>query len=228
MIFMPVVPSAAPRAAGAKVITLPPDLMSFLAMTAFISLSGVMMPGPVFAVTMAKGQRHAMAGGLIGLGHALAEIPLVLIIYLGLGGLFATTAWKSSVGLLGGAALLAIGADMIRRRDDLSSGRADLPYGSLAAGTMTTLANPYFYLWWGTVGAALVTRAAAWGMAGLAVFYVVHWLCDLGWSLVVSGMSFRSAGLWSGRAHRYLFAVCGVLLFAFGARFILAALGLGR
>jgi threonine/homoserine/homoserine lactone efflux protein len=207
---------------------LPPDLVSFLALTAFISLSGVMMPGPVFAVTVAKGQRHPHAGGLIGLGHGLVEIPLIVLIYLGLGGVFATTAWKSSVGLLGGAALLAIGADMIRRRDDLSSGRADLAYGSLGAGMLTTLANPYFYLWWGTVGAALVTRAAAWGRPGLAIFCVVHWLCDLGWSLLVSGTSFKSAGLWSGRMQRFLFTTCGVLLLAFGAWFILGALGLGR
>ena len=39
-----------------------------------ISFSGVMMPGPMFAVTMAKGYKSPWAGTQISLGHAVIEV----------------------------------------------------------------------------------------------------------------------------------------------------------
>jgi threonine/homoserine/homoserine lactone efflux protein len=201
-------------------------LISFLGSVAFISLSGVMMPGPVFAVTVAKGQHQAHAGAVIGLGHGIIELPLVVLIYLGLGHVFKADGWKIAVGFLGGAVLVLIGMDMIRKRGELSSSEKDLPYGSLAAGLMTTVANPYFFIWWATIGAALVLKASAWGLVGLASFFFVHWLCDFGWSLLVSAASFKTGRLWSRKVHRIVFGGCGILLVLFGAIFIFDALPL--
>ena len=59
------------------------DLLSFLLSVVFVSLSGVMMPGPVFAVTVAKGYRSKVAGVLIALGHGAIEFPLMFLIYFG-------------------------------------------------------------------------------------------------------------------------------------------------
>ena len=50
------------------------DLLSFLLSVVFVSLSGVMMPGPVFAVTVAKGYRSKVAGVLIALGHGAIAV----------------------------------------------------------------------------------------------------------------------------------------------------------
>ncbi len=89
---------------------------------------------------------------------------------------------------------------------------------------MTTLGNPYFFVWWATVGAALVLKAAAWGAAGVLVFFVVHWLCDLGWSLLLSVTSHRAGTLWSATGRRVVFAACGLVLVAFGLWFLKSAL----
>jgi len=55
----------------------------FLLSAAAISLSGVMLPGPLTAVTIAKGYRNQNAGSLIALGHAIIEIPLMALVYFG-------------------------------------------------------------------------------------------------------------------------------------------------
>lgn len=195
-------------------------VIAFLAKVAFISLSGVMMPGPVFAVTMAKGQRRPYAGAVISLGHAVIEFPLILMIYFGLGHVFTSPTLKAAIGFLGGAVLIVIGYDMVKKRDDLSLREEDLPYGSMAAGIVTTLANPYFFIWWATVGASLVLKAATWKITGITLFFIVHWLCDFGWSLVVSGSSHKAGTLWSEKVHRYVFLGCGILLAFFGLWFI--------
>ncbi len=199
-------------------------LLPFLALTAFLSLTGVMMPGPVFAVTLAKGQRQPSAGAFISLGHGLVELPLVVLIAVGLGRFFGTSWWKLGVGLLGGILLMAVGLDMIRRRDNLAVGKVGPPSSSLSAGLLTTLANPYFFIWWAGIGAGLVARASAWGRAGLAAFYLVHWLSDLGWSLLVSILAHRAGRVWSPRVHRVVFAACGLLLVGCGGWFVWGAL----
>ena len=64
------------------------NVLIFLASVAIISLSGVMMPGPVTAVTIAKGRESGNGGALIALGHGIIEIPLIVLIYLWVCGVF--------------------------------------------------------------------------------------------------------------------------------------------
>ena len=56
-------------------------LALFLFSVIVISLSGVMMPGPLFAMTVAKSYKAPTSGALVALGHAVIEIPLMVLIY---------------------------------------------------------------------------------------------------------------------------------------------------
>ena len=57
----------------------------FLLTVAVISLSGVMMPGPMFAITVAKSYKSASAGSLVAIGHGIIKISLMILIYIGMG-----------------------------------------------------------------------------------------------------------------------------------------------
>jgi len=54
-----------------------------------------MVPGPVFAVTVARGYRGRTAGALVALGHVIVEFPIMVLIYFGLAQLFASSIAKS-------------------------------------------------------------------------------------------------------------------------------------
>jgi threonine/homoserine/homoserine lactone efflux protein len=82
--------------------------------------------------------------------------------------------------------------------------------------------NPYFFVWWATVGAALVVKAAAWGPAGLILFGLVHWSCDLGWYWLVT-VALSRGGSQAGRLPRVIYLGSGVLLIAFGLWFLWGA-----
>lgn len=95
----------------------------------------------------------------------------------------------------------------------------DLPMGPTAAGVVTTLSNPYFFLWWATVGLLLVSEALEFGVLVLGAMMVCHWLCDLGWDWFVSGVTYRSQSVWTPSVHRGVFTVCGLILVVFGLWF---------
>lgn len=198
----------------------PDSPVIFLAIVALISLSGVIMPGPVFAATISKGYKDITAGLKIAAGHAVIEIPLIVAIFLGFGVLLRDQAVLMGVGVLGGALLVYMGIDMVRRRKEMISEGTDTAYSSFTAGVVTTAANPYFFLWWATVGAALIAGAVEFGWVMLPLFALVHIACDFAWEHFVAFSIFKSKGLWSERRHHLIFMSAGIIMFVFGVYFI--------
>jgi threonine/homoserine/homoserine lactone efflux protein len=196
----------------------------FLLSAAAISLSGVMLPGPLTAVTIAKGYRNQNAGSLIALGHAIIEIPLMALIYFGFAQLFTSPEAKKVIGLVGGLMLIAMGLLAFRKIGKAVGEVADLPYNSLTAGIMMTGTNPYIFLWWATIGITLIVGAAAFGIIGLVLFAVVHWSCDLVWEQVISMSVFRTRHLWTPKVQKIVFVVCALVLMGFGVYFCVAVL----
>jgi len=191
----------------------------FLLSAAGISLSGVMIPGPLTAATIAKGYREQNAGIFIALGHLVIELPLMVLIYFGFAQFFASPEVKKVIGVAGGLMLLFMGAMVVRGMGKNLAEAADLPYSSFVTGIVMTGANPYFFLWWATIGIALIVTAAAFGIWGLVAFAVVHWSCDLVWEQVVSMSVFRTRHLWTQKVQRIVFGICALALVGFGVWF---------
>lgn len=202
------------------------SLPLFLGSVVLISLSGVMMPGPVTAVTVTRGAQRKEAGALVALGHGIIEIPLIFLIYLGFASFLTQTGVKIGVGLAGGLVLLWMAYGMLRTRLIVLNEQKDMPHGSVVAGLATTAANPYFFLWWATIGAALLVDASAFGKPGVLAFGAVHWLCDCIWLLLISWVVFKSKRLWTAKVNMAVFGVCAAVLAGFGALFIYRAIDL--
>lgn len=199
------------------------DPFLFLAMVAFISLSGALMPGPVFATAVAKGYDDRNAGLKITAGHAAIEVPLIIAIFLGFEAVLKDESVFTLIGLVGGMFLLYMGISMFRTK--LEGGQVQ---GSklrpFTAGLVLTAVNPYFLVWWATVGASLIGVAAGYGLIMLPIFAVVHLSCDLGWLQFVSYSVNRSRSFITGKRYKLLFAACGAILVAFALYFILSSL----
>ena len=195
----------------------------FLLSAAAISLSGVMLPGPLTAVTIAKGYRNQNAGSLIAIGHAIIEIPLMVLVYFGFAQFFASPETKKIIGILGGLMLIVMGLLVFRDVRKTAGEVADLPYNSLTAGIMMTGTNPYFFLWWAFTGIKLIVDAAVFGIIGLILFAAVHWSCDLAWEQVISMSVFRTRHLWTPKMQKIVFGVCASVLIGFGIYFCLSA-----
>jgi threonine/homoserine/homoserine lactone efflux protein len=196
-------------------------MFAFLLSAVAISLSGVMGPGPVTAATLAAGARSRHAGAFIALGHAVVEMPLILLLAAGIGTFLKSPAVKAGIGLVGGVVLVLMGAQLLLSlRGCKTDAEATVQRRPFMTGVVLTAANPYFLFWWATVGLALATQATEFGAVALLTFGVVHWLCDLGWLEMLSWAGFHSSQAVGLRSQKVISAVCAVVLFGFGLKFL--------
>jgi threonine/homoserine/homoserine lactone efflux protein len=195
-------------------------LLAFLAGAAVISLSGVMAPGPVTAVTIGKGGQSPHSGALIAVGHGIVEIPLMILLALGIGRFLADPTVKLVFGVLGGLVLLYMAVGLLRDAGRPAVAATSFAGSPLAAGILLSLGNPYFFLWWATVGVALILQSWAFGLAGFVALCITHWLCDFTWDYFLSAMSFAGGKFFGKWFQRAVFAVCGAALLAFGGWFL--------
>lgn len=195
-------------------------MLPFLSSVAVISLSGVMMPGPMFAVVVAKGYKSQFAGAKMALGHAIVEIPLMLLIYFGLAQFFDQEPVQIALFLAGGSLMVWMGISMFRKsRLSVEEGR-ELPYNSVLAGVVTSAANPFFFLWWAAVGSMLIMKSLIFGVTGFVLLITVHLLCDFGWLFFVSTIVHRTKSMWRDKFRVGLFIACSFLLIGFGGWFL--------
>jgi threonine/homoserine/homoserine lactone efflux protein len=185
------------------------------------SLSGVMMPGPMFAVTIAKSMKSPWAGVLVALGHAVIEVPLILLVYFGLASFFQNEILKLVLSVAGGGMIVWMGYDMFRARKKLAREGKDTRYNAFVAGIAMSGLNAFFIVWWLTVGSLLIMKFVdAVGVWGIPVFILVHWLCDLVWLTFVSFTIFKTHKFWGEKVQEWVFIVLSLALLYFGGQFI--------
>ena len=107
---------------------------------------------------------------------------------------------------------------------EVVQGGKDLPYNAFVAGIITSGLNPFFLLWWATIGSMLIMRFLDFGTTGLIVFTVVHWLCDLVWLSFVSIIIYKTQAFWGRKIQQGLFIACSLLLVGFGAWFLISGI----
>ncbi len=191
-----------------------------------VALSGALMPGPLLTVTVAHSPRFGWTfGPLAILGHGVLELGLISLIFLGAGPALQSTGVQSAVGLLGGAILIWMSWGMVslaQRGETGAPGEAPSPRGDRAVwlGLLASISNPYWTLWWATVGLAFLTRAAEKGPVGITVFFLGHISGDLAWYTLVSTGVSRGRKLLGTPLYRAVLLLCAVMLVLLGAWFM--------
>jgi threonine/homoserine/homoserine lactone efflux protein len=200
------------------------DFYLFLASVMLISLSGVLMPGPLFAITLTKSAKSKSAGALIAVGHGIVEFPLMFLILFLISQFEIPSTVQIAVGLIGGLMMIFMGVKAFRSRHKIEEATVNLKRDSVLAGVYTTAVNAGFILWWLTVGTALVLNAKLFGLAGFSIFAGVHWLCDFAWYAVVGLLIFKSQRFFSDRVRMGITLFCVAVFIGFGVYFMESAL----
>ena len=202
------------------------DLLIFLSQVVVISCTGAMQPGPVTATAISIGTRNRNAGALLAIGHGIIEFPLMVVIILGMARFFKLPKVQIVIGLAGGAFLILMGIQsLLSLKAKADAQPKALKSKPILAGIILSAGNPYFLIWWATVGLALATQATKWGIWAFALFALAHWSVDLIWLQILSWTSFKGSSLLGPRIQQIVLVICALALFGFGVFFVYNAGG---
>ncbi|MDP8234090.1 MAG: LysE family transporter [Candidatus Saelkia tenebricola] len=201
------------------------DYLSIFIVSFTIALSGALVPGPLLATVIYQSTKHGFkTGPLIILGHAILEIAMVIIIVLGLNRFIDNALTTKTISLLGTFILLIFGLNILCNLPSMS---LDLQTKQKKSSNLTLLgitmsiANPYWTIWWLTIGLGFVLSAQKTGFVALGVFFLGHITADLGWYSIVSFTISKGRNLLSDKIYKAILCACAIILIGFAIYFSL-------
>jgi threonine/homoserine/homoserine lactone efflux protein len=198
----------------------------FIGTTSFIiALSGALVPGPLFGITVVESARRGfIAGPLIILGHGILELLMVTLLLMGVSPLLTSPASRLAISIIGGLILMYMGYQMIRdaarARLETSAEAGHRQINLIILGIIGSVSNPYWTIWWITIGLGYVISSMKFGTPGVIAFFAGHILADLLWYCIISLTVSKGKKLIGDRGYRVLFYACGVFLILFGMWFV--------
>lgn len=206
---------------------------SLFTAAAFVALSGAMAPGPFLTLTITRTVRTGPRSAFMMLvGHALLEAALIAGFAFGLQGILTRPSVTRFLALAGGLFLLWMGVDLLRGAvsgsiaKDLETAEGSSRMSPVAEGAFASLSNPYWLLWWVTIGAALAAQGLAMGPVGVLAFYLGHQLGDIVWYAFVIVAIAKGRHLLPPRTYRLIMGGLALFLLGLGVRFGLVGTGL--
>jgi threonine/homoserine/homoserine lactone efflux protein len=201
-------------------------LLTIFASSFVIALSGALMPGPLLTATITESSRHGfIAGPLMIIGHAVLELVLVAALLLGLAPLFQQPLVFVATALIGSVILFWMAFGMFRSLPSLRlswEGDQTRRNHPMISGILMSVANPYWIIWWATIGLGYILYSWRFGFWGIAFFFAGHILADLVWYSLIAAAVAGGRHFLTDRLYRSLIAFCAVFLVVFAGYFAYA------
>ncbi len=208
------------------------DILSFVITIIVLTASGALVPGPLFFATVSHGTKHGAKSGLIfSIAHTIVELSLIMLFALGLLTIASEPIVKIVIGVIGGIVLIAFGAVQIRKMiifspEDLKKSKSSYRHLFFIGLAFTGL-NPYFILWWLTVGAKLIIIALEFAaLLGVVFMFICHVWMDYVWLTGVAYFAKKGTNIIGLKWYRPLMIAFGIILIYFGFTFFIDAIGI--
>lgn len=222
------------------------ELVGFFVTSFVVGLSGAVMPGPLVTMAIAETAKGGFRRGpTVVLGHAVVEAVAVGGLLLGVSRVLANPLVSGGIGVGGGLVLLWIGYGMARSARqgslalDLGSALMPAPVALTSEGRQVrvpaarsffaspavrggavSVVNPYWLLWWATIGAAYVGRSLVLGIAGPIAFFLGHISADLSWICLISAVVASGRRALNARVYEAVILFCALTLGVLGVHFL--------
>ena len=199
-----------------------------------VSTSGVLSPGPLFFINVLYGSRYGSFIGLkIASGHAIVEFPLIIALSYGLYS-FSYTSHLSEViikfiGLTGGIFLLFFSSlqiiSILKEKATNSQEIRDFK-NPILVGIIFTILNPFFLVWWLTIGSKLVSDSVInFGIVeGISIIFLSHIWMDYFWLWFTSFMINKGKSIMKEKIYRIFVFTISVILGIYGSYLLFMSL----
>lgn len=201
----------------------------------FVSVSGVISPGPLFFANLVLSKNGGFWSGIkIAIGHSIVELPVIILYSIPLIVLSSPSVTSSTIkfiSFIGGISLIAFGilyvVKTVSKNNNsnyiVKSSRIQKP---ILAGILFTCLNPFFFLWWISVGIKLISDSIELlGYPfGIAFLFLVHVWMDYAWLGLSSYFASRGIKVIRSYYHNFIILLLTIPLFYYGINFTLSAI----
>lgn len=205
------------------------QFLEFAVTVIVISASGVMAPGPLFAANVSYGLRDGVkAGYKMAIGHTIVELPLVILLGIGVFSLESFPEFRIIISILGAITLFVFAGLQIRivlKNKEMTS--TNQKQGPIIGGILLSALNPFFIIWWLTIGFKLISDAMMmWAFAGILIVFGLHIWMDFAWLGSVAYLAAKSSKILSNKNYKILIGGLSIMLLYFGITFLMDAFSL--
>jgi len=203
------------------------QILEFAVLVIVISASGVLAPGPLFAATISYGLRQGIRAGFkMAIGHTIVELPLVILLGIGVFSLESFPEFRTVISIFGAITLFVFAAIQIRTifwgKEVVVSNQKQ---GPLITGILLSALNPFFIIWWLAIGFKLISDAMLmWSFVGILIVFVLHIWMDFAWLGAVSFLASKSSKILSNKNYKILMIGLSLMLIYFGITFLIDVL----
>ena len=220
------------------------NMLEFAGEVIFLSASGVLSPGPLFFINLIYGSRQgAHAGIKIAYGHTIVELPLITILALGLSKFSSLDLTSNGnfkiIGLIGGISITLFSLmqihSIIKRKVVAALINANnnnshffkvnsKRNGPLILGIIFSALNPFFLIWWFTVGLKLISDSIfIFGIVlGVMFTFFFHMWMDYAWLTFTSYMISKGISILKAKFYNTLLLILSVVLALYGLYLIIS------
>jgi len=204
-----------------------------------VALTGAMAPGPLLTYTIIKSAQAHKRGYLMGIwiitGHAILEMGIIIFLLFGFSFVLNNILIVRAIGVIGGIILVYFGTSIVR---DVYLGKIPTSFlntsqytdpeppthyenglnNPVVGGIMVSMSNPYWWIWWATIGFAFMVQfdISFQNWPKLFAFFLGHEAGDLIWYVIVSSLTFLGIRYLNKKAYYGILVCCGVFMVLFG------------
>ena len=200
------------------------QFFEFTILVIIVSVSGVMAPGPLFAANVSYGLKGGAKTGIkMAIGHTIVELPLVILLGIGVFSLEIFPEFRTIISILGAITLFVFATLQIKTALRKEKTKISNPkQGPLVAGILLSALNPFFIIWWLSIGFKLISDAMIlWSFGGILIMFVLHIWMDFVWLGAVSFFASKSSGILSNRNYKVLMLGISGMSVYFGITFLI-------
>ena len=199
------------------------EIFGFLGLVIIISASGVMSPGPLFAANVMYGLREGKISGIkLAIGHTIVEFPLIILLGVGFVSIESVPEIRTVITILGAAGLFGFAIlqirSVIKQKFSLETKSGQGPF---VAGILLSALNPFFIIWWLTIGLVLISESIqTFGIIGIIILFLFHIWMDYAWLFTIAVFSSKAKNYLSRRNFKIIIIGLSIVLICFGVDFL--------
>ena len=183
------------------------QIIEFSLLVIIISASGVMSPGPLFAANITYGLKEGAKSGIkIAIGHSIVELPLIILLGIGVFSLEIFPEFRTAISIFGAITLFGFAGMQIRTILKKNNNITIKPkQGPIITGILFSALNPFFIIWWLTIGFKLISDAMMiWAFAGILIVFVLHIWMDFAWLGITAFLASKSKRIISNKNYKIM------------------------